>query len=97
MPAARAGKLPAEGKGVTARWGLEKAGSKNAACANGGQSQKTRIQSEAVKLGELVNNNEARSIKSRSGKLVKRAGKVSILTRGDLASSRKAILLVKAG
>jgi hypothetical protein len=37
-------------------------------------------------LGELATNNEARAIKGRSGKLGKRAGKVNVLTRGDLLS-----------
>jgi hypothetical protein len=37
-------------------------------------------------LGELANNNEARAIKGRSGKLGKRAGKVNVLTWGDLLS-----------
>ena len=41
--------------------------------------------------------NEARAIKSRSGKLGKRAGKVNELTRGDLTSGWKATLLEKAG
>ena len=37
-------------------------------------------------MGELANNNEARAIKGRSGKLGKRAGKVNELTWGDLLS-----------
>ena len=39
-----------------------------------------------MRLGELARNNEARAIKGRSGKLGKRAGKVNVLTRGDLSS-----------
>jgi hypothetical protein len=39
-----------------------------------------------VRLGELANNNEARAIKGRSGKLGKRAEKVNALTWGDLLS-----------
>jgi len=39
-----------------------------------------------VRLGELAIDNEARAIKGRSGKLGKRAGKVNVLTRGDLLS-----------
>jgi len=39
-----------------------------------------------VKLGELATDSEARAIKGRSGKLGKRAGKVNVLTRGDLTS-----------
>jgi len=37
-------------------------------------------------LGELANDNEARAIKGRSGKLGKRAEKVNVLTWGDLLS-----------
>ena len=37
-------------------------------------------------MGELANNNEARAIKGRSGKLGKRAEKVNVLTWGDLLS-----------
>ena len=37
-------------------------------------------------MGELANNNEARAIKGRSGKSGKRAGKVNVLTWGDLLS-----------
>ena len=39
-----------------------------------------------MRLGELATDNEARAIKSQSGKLGKRAGKVNVLTRGDLSS-----------
>jgi len=39
-----------------------------------------------VRLGELANDNEARAIKGRSGKSGKRAGKVNVLTWGDLLS-----------
>ncbi len=34
----------------------------------------------------MANDNEARAIKGRSGKLGKRAGKVNVLTWGDLLS-----------
>ena len=37
-------------------------------------------------MGELAKDNEARAIKGRSGKLSKRAGKVNVLTWGDLLS-----------
>ena len=37
-----------------------------------------------MRLGELARNNEACAIKGRSGKLGKRAGKVNVLTWGDL-------------
>jgi hypothetical protein len=37
-----------------------------------------------VRLGELAYDNEARAIKGQSGKLGKRAGKVNVLTWGDL-------------
>jgi hypothetical protein len=47
-------------------------------------------------LGELAPDSEARAIKDRSGKSGKRAGKVNILTRGNLTSGRKATLLAKA-
>jgi len=39
-----------------------------------------------VRLGELATDNEAQAIKGQSGKLGKRAGKVNVLTRGDLLS-----------
>jgi hypothetical protein len=45
-----------------------------------------------VRLGELATDKEALAIKSRSGKLGKRAGKVNVLTWGDLSSSRKVTL-----
>jgi hypothetical protein len=50
-----------------------------------------------VRLGELARNNEARAIKGQSGKLGKRAGKVNVLTWGDLSSSRKATLTEMSG
>ena len=40
-------------------------------------------------MGELANNNEARAIKGRSGKLGKRAEKVNVLTWGDLPLNQK--------
>jgi hypothetical protein len=46
-------------------------------------------------LGELANNNEARAIEGRSGKLGKRAGKVNILTWGDLLSGYRSSNLVR--
>ena len=50
-----------------------------------------------MRLGELARDNEAHAIKGRSGKFGKRAGKVNVLTWGDLSPSRKATLLEKAG
>jgi hypothetical protein len=50
-----------------------------------------------VRLGELANDNEARAIKSRSGKSGKRAGKVNVLTRGDLLSSFRVTLTEMSG
>jgi len=45
-----------------------------------------------VRLGELASDNEARAIKSQSGKLGKRAEKANELTWGDLPTSRKVTL-----
>ena len=43
-------------------------------------------------MGELANNNEARAIKGPSGKLGKRAGKVNVLTWGDLLSGYRGVV-----
>ena len=50
-----------------------------------------------MRLGELAQGNEARAIKSQSGKLGKRAGKVNELTRGDLPYSFRVTLAEMSG
>ncbi len=44
----------------------------------------------------MAEDDEARAIESRSGKLGKRAEKVNALTWGDLTSGQEATLLAKA-